>query len=156
MTLNRTDIPNPPATAAGGFAFAGYMIFAGRAALVGDKAQAAIAPFNYAGFEEVPAGKKLVPAKLGQKDMMYPVLVSDTTRSFGNSLNPSNHIVANDPTGYIPPGKGGANTGFIDGHVEWKAQKDLGQRRVAPNTDTGRRQFYHNGGTRYYFAGGYN
>ena len=39
LTLYRSDIPNPPATSMGGFAFAGYMIFAGRAALVGTKAR---------------------------------------------------------------------------------------------------------------------
>jgi prepilin-type N-terminal cleavage/methylation domain-containing protein/prepilin-type processing-associated H-X9-DG protein len=154
QTLYRTDIPNPPATAAGGFAFAGYKVFAGRAALVGTKAQAVHPTFNYSGFEEVPADKKIVPSRLGQKDVMYAVLVGDTTRSFGGNLTPSNHVVGADPTGYIPNGKGGSNTGFLDGHVEWKSQKDLGQRFVPPNTDTGRRQFGHSTSTRYYFAGG--
>lgn len=164
LRLNRTDIPNPPATPMGGFAFAGYMIFAGRAALVGDKAAATdtTVPFNYRGFDEVPHGKKIVPSKLGQKDVMYPVLVSDTTRSYSdnvtgvlNELSPSNHVIGKDPLGYMPAGKGGSNTGFIDGHVEWKPQKDLGQRFVPPNTDTGRRQFYMtNGNTRYYFYSG--
>ena len=154
MTLYRTDFGNGTG---GGWAFAGYMIFAGRAALVGDKAQAGHTGFGggYFGFEEVPAGKKIVPSKLGQKDVMYPVLVSDTTRSYNNELAPSNHVIGKDPTGYMINGKGGSNTGFIDGHVEWKAQKDLGQRFVAPNTDAGRRQFYLSGGSaRYYFAGG--
>jgi prepilin-type N-terminal cleavage/methylation domain-containing protein/prepilin-type processing-associated H-X9-DG protein len=147
MTLYRTDIGS-------GWAFAGYMIFAGRAALVGDKAQAGNAGFGggYFGFEEVPAGKKLVPSKLGQKDIQYPVLVSDTTRSYQNELAPSNHVFGKDPTGYIPKGKGGNNTGFIDGHVEWKPQNQLGQRFIAPNTDEGRRQFWH-GSNRYYFGG---
>ena len=158
MTLNRIDIPNPPATPAGGFAFAGYMIFAGRAALVGTKAQAIGTPAfgGYNGFEEVPDGKPVVPSKLGQKDVYYPVLVSDTTRSYQNNLSPSNHVIGNDSTGYIPNGKGGSNTGFIDGHVEWKAQKDLGQRRGGSTTDAGRRHFYLGGPTRYYFYGGTN
>jgi prepilin-type N-terminal cleavage/methylation domain-containing protein/prepilin-type processing-associated H-X9-DG protein len=154
LTLYRNDIPNPPATAAGGFAFAGYMIFAGRAALVGTKAQAVHPTFTYSGFEEVPDDKKIVPSRLGQKDVMYPVLVSDTTRTFSNSLTPSNHVFGAETTGYIPNGKGGSNTGFLDGHVEWKSQKDLGQRAVPPSTEAGRRQFAHSTSTRYYFFSG--
>jgi prepilin-type processing-associated H-X9-DG protein len=148
LTLYRTDIGS-------GFAFAGYQIFAGRAALIGTKSQAANAGFGggYGGFEEVPGDRKIVPSKVGQKDVFYPVLVSDTVRSYQNNLAPSNHVVGNDSTGYIPPGKGGANTGFIDGHVEWRNQKQLGQKPTATQPE-GRRQFYFNSGpTRYYFAG---
>jgi prepilin-type N-terminal cleavage/methylation domain-containing protein/prepilin-type processing-associated H-X9-DG protein len=152
MTLNRTDIPMSPATPLGGFAFAGYMIFAGRAALVGTAAQAAHPTYGYGGFEEVPPGMKIVPSKVGQKDAFYPVLVSDTTRSYQNNLAPSNHVMGNDSTGYIPNGKGGANTGFIDGHVEWRGQRQLGQ-KPATGQPEGRRQFYLGGPTRYYFAG---
>jgi prepilin-type processing-associated H-X9-DG protein len=153
LTLYRSDIPNPPATSAGGFAFAGYMIFAGRAALVGTKAEAVHPSFGgYGGFEEVPTGAKIVPSRVGQKGVFYPVLVSDTTRSYQNNLAPSNHVTGNDSTGFIPNGKGGSNTGFIDGHVEWRAQPDLGQ-KPTPTQANGRRQFFLGGPTRYYFAG---
>ena len=124
------------------FAFTGYMILGGRDMLSKD--------YNYAfahgvsaGLEEVKTGmqtgQSIIPTKLGRK-AFYPVLVADLTRSKNNDLAPSNHVVGEDPTGYMPPGKGGANTGYIDGHVEWKGQKDLGQ-RATPTQDAGRRQF---------------
>jgi prepilin-type N-terminal cleavage/methylation domain-containing protein/prepilin-type processing-associated H-X9-DG protein len=154
MTLYRRDISaSAPASDAigGGFAFVGYMVFAGRAALVNDKAKAA--NYGYGGFEEVPAGQKIVPSKVGQKGVFYPVLVADTGRSYQNNLKPSNHIRGQDATGYIPPGNGGGNAAYIDGHVEWKGQKQLGQKPAAHNSfQEGRRQFYYTT-SRYYFAG---
>jgi prepilin-type processing-associated H-X9-DG protein len=47
----------------------------------------------------------------------------------------------------MPQGKGGANVGYIDGHVEWRAQNDLGQTDSAYK---GKRQMYL-GSSRYYF-----
>jgi len=124
------------------FAFTGYMILAGREILSKDVAYAN-AKGMPTGFEEVKAGiqpgQTIVPTKLGRK-AFYPVLVADLTRSKDNNLAPSNHVVGEDPTGYMPPGKGGANTGYIDGHVEWHGQQDLGQ-RATPTQAAGRRQF---------------
>jgi len=133
------------------FAFAGYMILAGRMNLSTSKTKMLAAGFG--GLEEVGTidGIDLVfPAKTGQR-AFYQVLAADTTRSYANELNPSNHVYGKDSTGYLPQdGKGGANTGFIDGHVEWKAQQELGQK-----DSKGRRNFYLSGSdARYYFAGG--
>jgi len=134
------------------FAFAGYMILGGRKNLSNNLAVAQAAGFH--GFEEyVSAGQPgfIFPGKVGQK-AFYQVIAADTSRSWQNDLNPSNHLSGDDSTGYLPKnGKGGANTGFIDGHVEWKMQDELGQKNTG-----GRRNFYLNsGGTvRYYFAGG--
>jgi prepilin-type N-terminal cleavage/methylation domain-containing protein/prepilin-type processing-associated H-X9-DG protein len=97
-------------------------------------------------FEEVPVDVQLFPTKVGQKSF-YPVLVADIVRSYQNVLAPSNHCVGSDPTGFMPQGKGGANVGYIDGHVEWHAQNDLGQTDPAYK---GKRQMYL-GSSRYYF-----
>ncbi len=127
------------------FAFTGYMILAGRKDLSTSKTNALAA--GYGGFEEVTTNDDLLfPAKMGQRGY-YQVLVADTTRSFQNDLNPSNHVFGNDSTGYLPKGKGGGNVGFIDGHVEWKTQQDLGQKDTQ-----GKREFYRTAdNVRYYF-----
>ena len=133
-----------------GFGFLGYMILAGHTPLIKDKATAMAAPSSYGGWEEVPHGIAIAPGKMGQKSF-YNVLVADMTRSRNNDLTPSNHVIGNDPTGYMPNGKGGGNTGFGDGHVEWRPQKQMGQRPVAVNgNQEGRRQFHK--GNRYYFG----
>ena len=132
------------------FAFTGYMILGGRQILAKDVAFAK-SKGAHTGWEEVIAGlqpgQSIIPTKLGRK-AFYQVLVADLTRSKGNDLAPSNHVVGKDPTGYMPPGKGGANVGFIDGHVEWKGQQDLGQ-RATPTQPAGRRQF--SSDIRFYF-----
>ena len=86
----------------------------------------------YKGFDESPSDMQLFPTKVGQRSF-YPVLVADIVRSYQNVLAPSNHVVGSDPTGYMPTGKGGANVGFIDGHVEWRATE-------RPWTDSGDEQ----------------
>jgi prepilin-type processing-associated H-X9-DG protein len=128
------------------YAFTGYMFMAGRTYL--SKTYPEIAKDGvYKGFEEAQKSDlPMVPSKMGQK-AYYKVLVADTTRSYNNELNPSNHCIGQDPTGYMPDGKGGGNIGFIDGHVEWKPQKAMGQ---SEGTNLGRRQMYL-GGSRYYF-----
>lgn len=127
------------------YAFVGYVFYAGRQYL--SKTYAEIkADGVYQGFEEAAtAPDKVFPMKLGQTSF-YPVLVADIVRSYNNELAPSNHIVGTDPTGFMPKGKGGANVGYIDGHVDWRAQDEIGQKQ--PNL--GRRQMYL-GGSRYYF-----
>lgn len=136
-----------------GALFAGYMTFAGRGQL--DVPFRQIVTSQYAGWEEVtrasPGPIPVFPAKLGQK-AFYDVLVADMTRSYGNSLFESNHVFGTDATGYISPlGTGGANVGYSDGHVEWKAQSEIGQAPTA-TTPSGRREFYYVPQTvRYYF-----
>jgi prepilin-type processing-associated H-X9-DG protein len=110
--------------------------------------------------EEVPLDNTLVfPSKVGQRSF-YQVLVTDLTRSYSNSFGApddknarANHITAelsDAGTGKMPSGKGGANVGFIDGHVEWRAQNDLGQSGVG---NEHKRQMYLNTGSvnRYYW-----
>jgi prepilin-type N-terminal cleavage/methylation domain-containing protein/prepilin-type processing-associated H-X9-DG protein len=124
----------------------GYFFIAGRNGLRQNKAAAMnAATFGgavgaYAGLEEVPAGVPVVAAKLGDRPY-YKVLVTDCTRSYDNALATnwgSNHINTGvDPTGYLPRGKGGANVGYIDGHVEYRDQNAMGQ-TITPR----RRQMY--------------
>jgi prepilin-type N-terminal cleavage/methylation domain-containing protein/prepilin-type processing-associated H-X9-DG protein len=139
------------------YAFVGYMFLAGRTYLGKTwpemKKDAVYAP-GYDTFEEAKTSDKLLfPLKHGQKSF-YQVLAADTTRSYQNELNPSNHVIGKDDgtmgaaAGYMPPGKGGANVGYIDGHVDWKPQGDLGQ---SDTTHHGQRQMYIGGPTRYYF-----
>ena len=132
------------------YAFTGYMFLAGRTNLA--KTYPQIKADNIYGsggnvFEEAQGyGGLMFPLKLGQM-AQYKVLVADTTRSYNNELNPSNHCSGQDPTGFMPRGKGGANIGYIDGHVDWKSQNDMGQ--IDPNYK-GKRQMYR-GTSRYYF-----
>jgi prepilin-type N-terminal cleavage/methylation domain-containing protein/prepilin-type processing-associated H-X9-DG protein len=144
-------------------AVVGYMIIGGRQYLAQtkDKVKAPSSSDTIAGFDEVPGDEFVVPGKVGQRSF-YGVLVSDLTRSYNNQFGSpddkngrSNHIAGNadDSSGYMPSGKGGANVGYIDGHVEWKAQLDLGQKTTATQLP-GRRQFYYSKGgatNRYYW-----
>ncbi len=121
-----------------GFAFTGYMFFAGRVGLCVTPSRVSGPPgTGYGGFEEVPADRRVLAAKLTDKPF-YDVLVTDTTRSFVNNLSPSNHVIGTDPTGVLPQNpRGGANVGHMDGHVDWVPQNSLGQRATP-----GKRPFY--------------
>jgi len=138
------------------YAFIGYMFLAGRANLGKTwpemRKDAIYAP-GFDTFEEAKTSEKILfPLKHGQKSY-YQVLVADMTRSFQNELNPSNHCIGKDdgtqgrPAGFMPKGKGGANIGYIDGHVDWKPQDAMGQ-QVDPYF--GKRQM-NLGSSRYYF-----
>ena len=73
------------------------------------------------------SGQTFCQTRHGQKSF-YKVMASDTTRSYQNDMKPSNHVVGNDPTGFMPKkGNGGSNVGYLDGHVEWRPQAQLGQ-----------------------------
>jgi prepilin-type processing-associated H-X9-DG protein/prepilin-type N-terminal cleavage/methylation domain-containing protein len=136
------------------YAFVGYMFLGGRTNLAKTWAQVKKdAIYGSPAFDECATYDGILfPLKQGQK-AFYQVLVADTTRSYQNEMNPSNHVIGKDDgsmsqaAGFIPRGKGGANVGYIDGHVEWKAQEAMGQ-----TTDPyrGKRQMYL-GGSRYYF-----
>jgi prepilin-type N-terminal cleavage/methylation domain-containing protein/prepilin-type processing-associated H-X9-DG protein len=151
-----TDI-NWRRTSEGNITVAGYMMIGGRTGLAQTKDR--VDP-NYKGFEEVSGEKVVVPGKLGQK-AFYEVLVTDMTRSYRDNFGApddkearSNHILANASdkgTGIMPQGKGGANVGYIDGHVEWHPQNEMGQRQPG---NEGKRQFYYAPGgntNRYYW-----
>jgi prepilin-type N-terminal cleavage/methylation domain-containing protein/prepilin-type processing-associated H-X9-DG protein len=142
-------------TTEGNVTVVGYMMVGGRVLLSTTPAKAKANGFG--GFDEVPADQLVIPDHMGQKSF-YPVLVTDLTRSYNNSFGApddkqarSNHIdgTASDSTGYMPRGKGGANVGYIDGHVEWHQQNEMGQRET-PTQPAGRRQFYY-GSNRWYW-----
>jgi prepilin-type N-terminal cleavage/methylation domain-containing protein len=63
--------------------------------------------------------------RLGQKSM-FDVVWSDVTVSRDGVLNPnaaSNHVYGQQlPGGILPPGRGGWNNAYKDGHVEWVRQ----------------------------------
>ncbi|MDB5297060.1 MAG: hypothetical protein JWO31_3043 [Phycisphaerales bacterium] len=149
----RTDISN--------FGFLGYFFLAGRRDLSFSKTAAygtGQTNGDYGGFEEVPQGMLTFPRKLSDK-AFYTALVSDASRSYTNGsssiLFGSNHLVGNTDAkpGYLPNStKGGGNTGYTDGHVEWHGQTDLGQPASVPgNTGTGRRQVYATPASVWYF-----
>jgi prepilin-type N-terminal cleavage/methylation domain-containing protein/prepilin-type processing-associated H-X9-DG protein len=153
-----TDMPGPGQRALGPvwdypdqdhFAFAGYMILAGRNALSKDVAYAQSKGFK--GFDDYVEANRpelnILPMRLGRK-AFYEVLVTDLTRTNGNDLAPSNHCVGKDDgsmnpagAGYMPKGKGGSNIGYVDGHVEWKQQNELGQPATKSHPTPGFRQF---------------
>jgi prepilin-type N-terminal cleavage/methylation domain-containing protein/prepilin-type processing-associated H-X9-DG protein len=145
-------------TGEGNISVVGYMFLAGRTPLCADKKT--VNDNGFQGLEEVPLDNTLVfPSKVGQRSF-YQVLLTDLTRSYSNSFGApddknarANHITAelsDAGTGKMPSGKGGANVGFIDGHVEWRAQNDLGQSGVG---NEHKRQMYLNTGSvnRYYW-----
>lgn len=123
------------------YGFVGYMILAGQTNLGVTKAEfLASGGGSKGGFEEVPDNQqRLFALRQGQK-AFYQVLVADTTRTWNNDLNPSNHVRGTTSDGKMPRGRGGANVGFIDGHVEWRAQDVLGQRAAGHET---KRQYWH-------------
>jgi prepilin-type N-terminal cleavage/methylation domain-containing protein/prepilin-type processing-associated H-X9-DG protein len=131
------------------FGFLGYMFLAGRQQLCVPRSQ--IDSTIYGGFEEVTGAAPVLSGKPGQK-AFYDILVTDMTRSNGNNLFESNHVLGNDNTGYISQiGNGGSNVGYGDGHVEWKKQSEIGQAPTA-QTPPGKREFYLAAGSiRYYF-----
>ena len=100
-------------------------------------------PLSYLGgydnsCEEVPAGQQLFPKRQGDKSF-YKVLISDLTRSIGNGAasadGGSNHVRGSYiGGGVMPAGRGGANVGYVDGHVEWKNQDALGYTDAASIT----------------------
>jgi prepilin-type N-terminal cleavage/methylation domain-containing protein/prepilin-type processing-associated H-X9-DG protein len=142
-------------TTEGNVAVVGYMMIGGRTGLAERKSKVNPA---YKGFEEVPDDKMVVPAKVGQR-AFYDVLVTDLTRSYTDNFGApdekqarSNHImnVTDKGTGILPNGKGGANVGYIDGHVDWHDQGSMGQTQ---SDQRNKRQFYFSNGstTRYYW-----
>lgn len=76
-------------------------------------------------------GAPWIASKL-QDRPYYTVLWTDITRSESQVLGAgsgSNHVwgTANS-SGVLPPGNGGANEGFLDGHVQWVKQGDMQER----------------------------
>jgi prepilin-type N-terminal cleavage/methylation domain-containing protein/prepilin-type processing-associated H-X9-DG protein len=147
-------------TSEGNVTVVGYMMVGGRVLLATTPAKAIANGFG--GFDEVKAmdpNMQVIPSRMGQKTF-YPVLVTDMTRSYNNSFGSpddkqarSNHIdgLASDSTGYMPRGKGGGNVGYIDGHVDWHQQNEMGQKEIpGVNNQPGRRQFYY-GANRWYW-----
>jgi prepilin-type N-terminal cleavage/methylation domain-containing protein/prepilin-type processing-associated H-X9-DG protein len=130
-----------------GASILGYNVFAGRprTSFVKDStAPRGGWPFaGYAGFEDVPDGMLTLPLRLGKRTF-YEVIAADFTRAqasgtgvgtfgavaAGGVVTTSNHIAAGENVpGYMPRGnKGGSNVGYIDGHVEWIPQDELGQK----------------------------
>jgi prepilin-type N-terminal cleavage/methylation domain-containing protein/prepilin-type processing-associated H-X9-DG protein len=155
------------------YATIGYMFIAGRWPLYQTPVKVAAGrsggPGNVGqmkGYEDVPADRQVVARRMSDKPY-YRAMVADCTRSFSNSVggvaggsesgsSQSNHVTnASDPTGYLPKGKGGTNVGYIDGHVDWRAQNEMGQTPLLPTDLPGRRQLFDSGiassGTRYYW-----
>jgi len=124
----------------------GYQVFAGRPMLVYARFDSGVAPAGngrgtasvapYAsGFEEVPANTKTFHETLDDL-AFYDEFASDLTYAagtlfsgaFGKAGSRANHLEAANSNGDVLfPDKGGANVGFIDGHVEWRKANVLGQ-----------------------------
>jgi prepilin-type N-terminal cleavage/methylation domain-containing protein/prepilin-type processing-associated H-X9-DG protein len=113
----------------------GYSFLGGRKLLC--QSVSAVLGTAYNGLEEVPGGTRLVfPQRLDQTGAFYQILVTDLTRSYGNLFSNgsgSNHITGGgDSNGCMPQGNGGANVGYMDGHVEWHPQNTMGQANSSP------------------------
>ena len=135
---------------AGGFAVTGYVHMGGRYKL------GVLGASGIGGFNEVAASGEDRPIHQTLEDnAFYDVIAADLTRSYSNSFSRSdglkgaNHVEGEDPGGIMPGGTGGANAGYIDGHVEWRPQNEMGQQSEFATTP-GQRQFFI-GGTRIYW-----
>ena len=135
---------------AGGFTVTGYFFLGGRYKL------GFLGASGIGGFNEVAAAGEDRPIHQTLEDnAFYDVIAADLTRSYNNSfarsdgLKGANHIEGEDPGGIMPGGNGGGNIGFIDGHVEWRSQNNMGQRSDFA-ASPGQRQFFI-GSTRIYW-----
>lgn len=89
---------------------------------------------GFRGFETLFDDKQILPLRFTDRTQL-DVVVADLTRSWQGSFSANagaNHVKGEeDPRdAIISQGMGGANVGFIDGHVEWRQQRQLGQRKV--------------------------
>lgn len=91
---------------------------------------------DFAVFENVPMGQRVMRQKLGEKSFFNVALTdicySDADRFSFRPERPETVLNHQGPqvapaTGFIPNGKGGINEGFLDGSVVWKWQAELGQ-----------------------------
>jgi prepilin-type N-terminal cleavage/methylation domain-containing protein/prepilin-type processing-associated H-X9-DG protein len=112
------------------FRVLGYCYYGGSGALYdakGDASGAIYGPTFPQGFSTpfASSAPPTYPLKLGQK-FVNPIVWTDLTRSQNGAFNAasgSNHVVGfESPTAYMPPGNGGWNIGYLDGHVEWIRQ----------------------------------
>ena len=108
------------------------------------------------GFEEVPSGERAIHGSL-EDQAFYDEIASDLVRTFNGSFdsgktatNAASTFISGDVTtpNFMPDGSGGANIGFIDGHVSWRNQNDLGQSSAG---NEGRRHLGISNGTQYWF-----
>lgn len=128
----------------------GYQVYAARPKLIYYRyASPPVATTGVSGFDNVPAGENTFHRTL-EDTAFYDEVVSDLTYSFNGTFTNTNGDRANhidDATSNgtsMPSGNGGGNVGFIDGHVEWRKQNEMGQEGSG-----GLRQFGVN--TKYYF-----
>ena len=120
-----------------GFATIGYQVFAARPKLVYFRQAPNLPPGvgtgGIGGLLEVPRGEQAFHVSI-EDFAFYDEVVSDLNYAFGGVFNNddgdrANHIEASAPEGgtVMPEGNGGSNTGFVDGHVEWRTQDEMGQ-----------------------------
>ena len=120
-----TNWPTPS-----GWYLTGYMFLGGQVTLA-QNAKTELIKGPYYGLEEAALSPMPVtPRRMGRK-AFYPILVIDLTRSRDFILSAtggSNHMHGgSDASGVMPHGLGGCNVGFVDGHVDWHPQNEMGQ-----------------------------
>lgn len=135
--INSANFPN-----ANGYYHTGYFFFGGQTSLGGTLSDAfnpVTGGYSAQSLNEVPLQTPHVfPRRVGQRSY-YGILVTDMTQSDASGLmstnSGSNHIRGGLVSGgYLPRGNGGANVGYVDGHVEWHLQNQMGQ--TGPSTDS--------------------
>lgn len=166
--INSDTTYNRYLTAPSGVSFIGYNVFAGRTALsfIKDSTKPRNgAASTYDGFEEVPNGMLTFAVRQGQRPH-YKVLATDYVRAastglatpgsfqtnLGDTYAAANHLFGSETmANFMSKGKGGANVGYTDGHVDWVSQNDMGQRQQGPTK--GMRIYVQGASTfyRYYF-----
>ena len=133
----------------------GYQVFVAKPKLVYARFSSGMVPAGFgrpatpvggyaSGFEEVPINTKTLHETLDD-NAFYDEVAADLTYTYqgkfsgtGAPGSRANHLEAVDGNGeLLPSDPGGANIGFIDGHVEWRKANEMGQ-TASPHT--GKRQ----------------
>jgi prepilin-type N-terminal cleavage/methylation domain-containing protein/prepilin-type processing-associated H-X9-DG protein len=91
---------------------------------------------NYTHFNFTPGATLFYAVKITDRPDAK-ALWFDLTRAgadrFFRASSGSNHVIGQEPIGgTMPRGNGGANVGFLDGHVEWRPQTEMRVRMYFP------------------------
>lgn len=125
----------------------GYQVFVARPQLVYARFSSGQVPERFGrpaastarftnSFQEVPANTRTFHETLDDiafydevaSDLTYAVRGKFLDAGYGKVGSRANHIEAEAPNGdLMPTDPGGANVGFIDGHVEWRKANEMGQ-----------------------------
>ena len=122
------------------FGFVGYVMYGGRTNL-GRYKNDPLLTAAYSGFDEAPMTFSSSPPNWASARSTR-CWSRISCRSYQNELNPSNHVNGQDPTGYMPKGKGGrtSDTSMATSMEGAERPRPNRQREQGPPPDVSRQQ----------------